>query len=164
MTVLSGRSIILLKVFPDQLENAFREVSRMPNVTNVWTVLGHYDLLVSVSFSDPENLKELVKVIGSEPYCQECKAHPGFTDWEREGAKNTLYKGWTFIDTEDFDSTFEELKRIDNVNYIISTSGDYNMVACIGVDGFQEFGNLLRNNVLTIPGVRKTETFTHAPE
>ena len=164
MTVLSGRSIILLKVFPDQLENAFREVSRMPNVTDVWTVLGHYDLLVSASFSDPEDLKNLVEEMKSVAYCQECKVHPGFTDWEREGAKDTLYKGWTFIDAKDFDSTFEELKRIDKVNYIISTSGDYNMVACIGVDGFQEFGSLLRNNVLTIPGVRKTETFTHAPE
>lgn len=164
MTELSGRNIILMKVSPDQLENAFREVSRMPNVTNVWTVLGHYDLLVSACSSDPEDLKNLVEKIRSEPYCQECKVHPGFTDWEREGAKDTLYKGWTFIDTEDFDSTFEELKKIDNVNYIISTSGDYNLIANIGVDGFQEFGSLLRNNVLTIPGVRKTETFTHAPE
>jgi DNA-binding Lrp family transcriptional regulator len=164
MADLSGRSIILLKVLPNQLEHAFREVSRMPQVSDVWTVLGHYDLLVSASFSNPKDLNNLVDEIMSEPYCQECKVHPGFMDWEREEARSSLYRGWTFIDTEDFDSTFEELKRIDNVNYVISTSGDFNMVACIGVDGFQEFGDLLRNNVLTIPGVRRTETYTHAPE
>jgi len=164
MTNLLGRSIVLLKVFSDRLEHAHRDISRMSNVADVWSILGHYDLLVSAVFPNRESLMNLVEQMESKPYCQECKVHPGFMDWERKGAKDSLYKGWTFIDTEDFDSTIEELKRIDNVNYVISTSGDYNMVACIGVDGFQEFGSLLRNNVLTIPGVRKTETFTHAPE
>ncbi|TET91483.1 MAG: Lrp/AsnC family transcriptional regulator [Methanomassiliicoccales archaeon] len=164
MTNLSGRSIILLKVFPDQLGNAHREISRMPNVTNVWPILGSYDLLVSAGFSDYEGLRNLVGEMRSKPYCQECKVHPGFMDWEREGARDTPMKGWVFIDTADFDSTFEELKKIDKVNYVVSISGEYNMVAGLGVEGFQEYGNILRNNVLTIPGVRRTETYTHTPE
>jgi DNA-binding Lrp family transcriptional regulator len=163
MTNLSGRSIILLKVLPDQLENARREISRMQNVTNVWPILGSYDLLLSTGFSDYRGLKDLVGEIRSKPYCQECMVHPGFTDWEREGARDTRMKGWVFIDTADFDSTFEELKKIDRVNYVISTSGEFNMVAGLGVDGFQEYGDILRNQVLTIPGVRRTETYTHTP-
>lgn len=163
MTNLSGRSMILLKVFPDQLESARSEISRMENVTNVWPILGSYDLLLSAGFSDHEGLKNLVGEMRSKPYCQECKAHPGFTDWEREGARDTPVKGWVFIDTADFDSTLEELKKIDKVNYVISTSGEFNMIVGLGVEGIQEYGDILRNHVLTIPGVRRTETYTHTP-
>lgn len=134
MTNLSGRSIILLKVFLDQLENARSEISRMENVTNVWPILGSHDLLVSVGSSDFGGLKNLIGEIRSGPYCQECMVHPRFTDWEREVARDTQVEGWVFIDTADFDPTFEELKRTDEVNCVISTSGEYNMIAGLGVE------------------------------
>ncbi len=164
MKNLSGKSIVLLKVLPEQLENASNEISRMPNVTNVWPVLGSYDLLVSAGFSDYEGLRDLVGRLRSEDYCQECKAHPNFMDWEREGSRDAPLKGWVFIDTTDFKSTLEGLKKIDSVHWIISTSGDYNLIASIGVDGLQEYGDIIRKNVLTIPGIRKTETDTPTPE
>jgi DNA-binding Lrp family transcriptional regulator len=56
------------------------------------------------------------------------------------------------------------LKRISNVNHVISTTGDYNLIANLGVEEFREYGTILRKNVLTIPGVRNTETYTHTPE
>jgi len=164
MTNLSGKSILLLKVLPEQLENAFSEISRMPNVTNVWPVLGSYDLLVSAGFSEYTGLRDFVGEVKSKQYCQECKVHPNFMEWEREESKDAPLKGWIFIDTTDFKSTFEGLKKIDNVQWVISTSGDCNMIAGIGVDGFQEYGDIIRRDVLTIPGIRKTETYTHTPE
>ncbi|MHA1962598.1 MAG: Lrp/AsnC ligand binding domain-containing protein, partial [Candidatus Thorarchaeota archaeon] len=72
--------------------------------------------------------------------------------------------GWVFIDTTDFNSTLEGLKRISSVNHVISTTGDYNLIASLGVEEFREYGTILRKNVLTIPGVRNTETYTHTPE
>ena len=164
MTALSGRSVVLLKVLPDQLEKASREIAGMPKVTNVWPVLGSYDLLVTAGFPDYESLRDFVGTLRSRPYVWDCKVHPNFWDWEREGAPDTPLNGWVFIDTTDFNSTLEGLKKINNVNHIISTSGDYNMIANIGVDEIREYGNILRKNVLTIPGVRNTETYTHTPE
>lgn len=164
MTNLSGSSVVLLKVFPDQLENAYREISRMTNVTKVWPILGSYDLLVYAGFPSYEGLRDFVGELRSKPYCQGCKVHPNFWDWEREGVKDTPVTGWVFIDTSDFNSTFEGLKRITNVNRVISTTGDYNMIASIGVDEFSQYGNVLRKDVLNTPGIRKTETYTHTPE
>ncbi len=164
MTNLSGNSVVLLKVLPDQLEKASREIARMPKVTNVWPVLGSYDLLVTAGFPDYEGLRDFVGSLRSKPYCWECKVHPNFWDWEREEAKNSPLKGWVFIDTTDFKSTFEGLKKIVNVNHVMSTSGDYNLIANICVEEFREYGNILRKNVLTIPGVRNTETYTYTPE
>lgn len=164
MTALSGRSVVLLKVLPDQLEAASREIARMPKVTNVWPVLGSYDLLVTAGFPDYESLRDFVGTLRSQPYVWECKVHPNFSEWEREGRTDTPLEGWVFIDTTDFNSTFEGLKKISKVNHVISTSGDYNLIANIGVEEFREYGTILRNNVLTIPGVRNTETYTHTPE
>ena len=164
MTDLSGNSVVLLKVLPDQLEKASREIARMPKVTNVWPVLGSYDLLVTAGFPDYEGLRDFVGSLRSKPYCWECKVHPNFWDWEREGRTDTPLTGWVFIDTTDFNSTLKGLKKISRVNHVMSTSGDYNLIANIGADEIQEYGNILRKNVLTIPGVRNTETYTHTPE
>ncbi len=164
MTKLSGRSVVLLKVHPDQLEKASKEIAGMPNVTKVWPVLGPYDLLVTAGFPDYISLRDFVGSLRSRPYVGECKVHPNFWDWEREGRTDTPLNGWVFIDTTDFNSTFEGLKKISQVNHVISTSGDYNLIANIGVDEIREYGNILRKNVLNIPGVRNTETYTHTPE
>jgi DNA-binding Lrp family transcriptional regulator len=164
MTNLSGRSVVLVRVLPDQFEEASREIEKMPNVERVWPVLGSYDLLVTAGFPDYISLRDFVGSLRSRPFVSDCKVHPNFWNWEREGVPETPVTGWVFIDTTDFNSTLEGLKRISNVNHVISTTGDYNLIANLGVEEFREYGTILRKNVLTIPGVRNTETYTHTPE
>ena len=105
-------------------------------------------------------LWDFVGTLRSKPHCIDCKVHPNFWRWEREEARDMPLKGWVFIDTTDFKSTFEGLKKIGNVNHVVSTWGDYNLIANIGVKEYREYGSILRKNVHTIPGVRKMETHT----
>ncbi|MFQ6127543.1 MAG: Lrp/AsnC ligand binding domain-containing protein [Thermoplasmata archaeon] len=162
MAELYGNSVLFLKIRPGALEEATRELRGSTEVKDVQKLLGPWDLVVSGSFSEYESLRKFAERIDSKPYCERCTTYPNFREWTREAPPETPTTGWAMISTSNVDQLFDDLQRAEEVHWLMSTSGEYNVIAKIGTDKLNELANFLITRVHKVPGVKGTETLPSA--
>ena len=57
------------------------------------------------------------------------------------------------------DTVGEYLAKLNEIEWVSITTGSFDMFVWVTVQSAEQLGFFLRNEVATIPGVRKTETF-----
>lgn len=63
------------------------------------------------------------------------------------------------VDPDKVDTVGESLAKLDEIEWVSITTGSFDMFAWVTVKSTEQLGFFLRNEVATISGVRKTETF-----
>ena len=63
------------------------------------------------------------------------------------------------VDPDKVDMVGECLAKLDEIEWGSITTGSFDMFVWVTVQSAEQLGFFLRNEVATIPGVRKTETF-----
>ena len=63
------------------------------------------------------------------------------------------------VDPDKVDAVGECLAKLNEIEWVSITTGSFDMFAWVTVQSAEQLGFFLRNEVATIPGVRKTETF-----
>jgi len=164
MAELYGNSVLFLKVRPGSLEEAARELRENREVSDVQRLLGPWDLIVSGTFSDYESLRKFAEKIDSKSYCERYSFYPNFKEWTRETPPETPTTGWAMIRTSNVDRLFEDLQKAKEVHWLMSTSGEYNVIAKIGTDKLNELSSFLITRVHKVPGVKSTETLPSTEE
>ena len=63
------------------------------------------------------------------------------------------------VDPDKVDTVGECLAKLNEIEWVSITTGSFDMFVWVTVQSAEQLGFFLRNEVGTIPGVRKTETF-----
>ena len=63
------------------------------------------------------------------------------------------------VDPDKVDTVGECLAKLNEIEWVSITTGSFDMFVWVTVQSAEQLGFFLRNEVATIPGVRKTETF-----
>ena len=63
------------------------------------------------------------------------------------------------VDPDKVDEEGESLTKVNEIEWVSITTGSFDMFVWVTVQSAEQLGFFLRNEVATIPGVRKTETF-----
>ncbi len=163
MMHLAGKSMIFLKIAPDYVEVAMREIGAVVGVSSVEKVMGTCNIVVTGRFPDSESLTSFAERLRTQPYCQACSVQPNLQCWERGDSPPSARHCWALIRANDTERTLHELRRIPEVKWVLSTSGDFNMIAIIGAEGEQELHSVMESRVRRLPGIARSETLVTAP-
>lgn len=164
MAELTGDSVLLLRVTPGRVEEAIRELKRNPSVREAEPVLGPYDIAVTGAFRDSASLRRFAEEVESKEYCEGCVAYPSYEHWSRERVEEKPARAWTLIRTRDAARAVRELQKVPGVQRILSTVGEFNVVANIAVDEPHEIQSTVLRDIQKISGVRRTETLANLRE
>lgn len=164
MPELYGNSVLFLKIKPGALDEATQELRGRTEVKDVHRLLGPWDLVVSGTFSDYDSLRKFAERIDSKAYCERCAIYPNFKEWTTPTPTTTPMTGWAMIRTTDVDKLFEDLQKSKEVHWMMSTTGEYNVIARIGTDKLNDMANFLITTVHKVPGVKGTETLPATEE
>ena len=63
------------------------------------------------------------------------------------------------VEPDKVDTVGEYLAKLNEIEWVSITTGSFDMFVWVTVQSAEQLGFFLRNEVATIPGVRKTETF-----
>jgi DNA-binding Lrp family transcriptional regulator len=159
MIELSEESVIFAKVKPGKVEQTLTQLKRNPKVLMVEPVMGTYDLAISGAFKSPEELRKFQTEIDENESFEGSTAYPGFGSWSREEKlPEQEFVGWTLIRATDPDRATKELQKIPSVNRLISTTGEYNLIARLSAKNPNALQEVVLQNIQMVPGIRRTET------
>jgi len=65
------------------------------------------------------------------------------------------------VDPDKIDDASETISKLDEVSWVVITTGAYDMFVWIAVESAGDLGNFLRHKLGSINGVRRTETFVN---
>jgi len=162
MPDLYGNSALFLKVKPGSLEQATKELRENKEVKDVQQLFGHWDLVVTAAFPNYESLKNFVSKVDSKPYCERCNTYPNFKEWARPAPPKSPTTGWMLIRTTKTDELISNLQKAEEVHWLMSTSGEHNVIAKVGTQKLDDLANFLITKVHKLPGVKSTETLPSA--
>ncbi len=158
MSQLKGESILLLKVKPGEMHKAVNDLERSEEITEVDTVLGFYDVVASGAFDDSRSLTDFIEQVESKPFCQSCYARPSYESWKRRTKGDSLGQGWALIRSNMPSTTLRELKKLPNIQKLVLTSGDFNIVANFSVSGPGDWKRTVFDEIQGATGVKEMIT------
>ena len=65
------------------------------------------------------------------------------------------------VDPDKIDESSETISELDEVSWVVVTTGAYDIFAWIAVESAKDLGNFLRDKLGSVSGVRRTETFVN---
>jgi Lrp/AsnC family transcriptional regulator for asnA, asnC and gidA len=65
------------------------------------------------------------------------------------------------VDPDKIDESAEVIANLDEVSWVVVTTGTFDVFAWIAVQSSEGLGNFLRNKLAAVEGVRRTETFVN---
>lgn len=154
--------MVFLRVRAGNVDRALKELRKEPTVRQAEPILGRYDIAVSGAFRGLEELQRFTQEVESKEYCEGCVAYPGIEEWKKERPEERRLMALTFIRTSDAQRAKEELRRIPEVQSVLTTTGPFNVVASIAVDDVAKLQETVLHQIQTIQGVRRTETLPGA--
>jgi hypothetical protein len=158
MTQLKGDSILLLRVKPGEMNRAVRDLERSEEITEVDTVLGCYDIIASGAVEDSRRLSDFIENVESTPFFKSCYARPSHETWKRRNGGRSTMHGWVLIRSGSPSATVRDLKKLPNVQKVVLTSGDFNIVANFSVRGYDDWSRTVYEEIHKAAGVRDVIT------
>ncbi|MCJ2563517.1 MAG: hypothetical protein LN417_05460 [Candidatus Thermoplasmatota archaeon] len=158
MSQLKGESILLLKVKPGEMHKAVNDLERSEEINEVDPVLGFYDIVASGAFDDSRDLTDFIERVESKPFFQSCYARPSYESWKRRTKGDSRDQGWVLIRSSTPSATLRELKKLPNIQKLVFTSGDFNIVANFGVRGRGDWKRTVFKDIHGAAGVKEAIT------
>lgn len=163
MVELEGESVVFFKVRPKYVVTTLEELRKNPNVRYTALATGHYDIVLTAAFGDYESLWKFAETYSASENIEMVSTHPTFKYWMRQRPTEKPIIGWTLIQTSNQERTFKELQKVPGVDRLCSTSGPYNLIACIRGSDIGDLHSTITERVHKLYGVKRTETLTSKP-
>lgn len=161
---LPGESVLFVRVKPGTVDRALKELREHPSVSKAEPVLGPYDVVVTGAFKNIDQLHKFAEELESREFCEGCAASPSFEGWIRPKEEAREISAWTLIKATNPQRAMRELQRIDAVNRIYTTTGEFNVIANVAAHKPYELMETLTKEIQKIKDVRRTETLTGIPK
>jgi DNA-binding Lrp family transcriptional regulator len=155
---LVGRSVIFVKVAPGYVERTLTTLRAKPNVAKAEAVFGRHDIAVSGGFENSDELRKFDNEVQSLDHVRSLRSYPALWNWTQKGTDGHASNAYLLIRSTDTQKTMSELKNVPEIQEIIGTTGDSDIVARISADPRAGLLETIVTKVQGFPGVMSTET------
>ena len=133
---------VFIKCYPGKSDKVFNMIKEWDNAFGVFTTAGNWDL---IAWFDAENIEETYKWISKIRYWPEVErtsTHQTYQGWMSETPFwNKPAYSWIKIRSSDIYSTYEDLKMYDYVASVASVPGEWDCVALLYGETYEEIYN-----------------------
>ncbi len=137
-------SFVFVKCYPGKADKVYNMIKEWNNTLGVFTSTGQWDLM---AWLDTENIEDAYKWISKIRYWPEVEktsTHQTYYGYKNETpfwAKSAC--SWVKIRSNDIYTTYEELKMCDWIATVASVPGEWDCVAAIYGDSYEDVYNSL---------------------
>ena len=155
---LVGRSVIFVKVAPGYVERTLTNLRAKPNVAKAEAVFGRHDIAVAGGFRDSDELRKFQSEVQLMDQVRGFRSYPALQNWTQKGTDGHATNAYLLIRSTDTQRTMSELKTVPEIQEIIGTTGDSDIVARISAPAREDLLETIVKKVHAMPGVLATET------
>jgi hypothetical protein len=155
---LVGRSVIFVKVAPGYAERTLTSLRAKPNVAKAEAVFGRHDIAIASSFRDTDELRQFASEVQLMDHVRGFRSYPALQNWTQKGTDGHPTNAYLLIRSTDTQKTMSALKNVPEIQEIIGTTGDSDLVARISADPREKLLESVVTKVQGMPGVLSTET------
>lgn len=153
-------SVVFVHVRPGQVERAVADLKKFETVSRVEPVLGPYDLVVTGAFEDGRKLQKFLQDLQGKDFCAGAQADLSLEQWRREHEEKGPISAWTRIEASNPEKVMKELQKIQAVNYLYATPGQYNVIANFAAPETRGLMATVTRDIQRIGDIRRTETLS----
>jgi len=135
-------AFVFVKCYPGKTDKVYNTIREWNNVFGVFTTTGNWDLMVWLDTPNIEDAYKWVSKIRYWPEVEKTCTHQTYYGYRNE--KHFWDKptyAWVKIRSNDIYSTYEELKMYDWIGVLASVPGDWDCVACVCGDTYEDVYN-----------------------
>lgn len=155
---LFGTSVIFVKVAPGYVERTLTTLRAKPNVAKAEAVFGRHDIAIASSFRDTDELRQFASEVQQMDHVWGLRSYPALQDWTQKKTDGHASNAYLLIRSTDTQKTMSALKNVPEIQEIIGTTGDSDLVARISADRREDLLESVVTKVQGMPGVLSTET------
>jgi AsnC-like helix-turn-helix protein len=155
---LVGRSVIFVKVAPGYAERTLTSLRSKPSVARAEAVFGRHDIAIATNFRDTDALRQFASEVQLMDHVRGYRSYPALQNWANKEADGHASNAYLLIRSTDTQKTMSALKNVPEIQEIIGTTGDSDIVARISADRREDLLESVWTKVQGMPGVLSTET------
>ncbi|TLZ94955.1 MAG: hypothetical protein E6K04_00745 [Methanobacteriota archaeon] len=155
---LVGTSVIFVKVAPTYVERTLTTLRAKPNVSKAEAVFGRHDIAIAGGFRNTDELRAFASEVQLMDHVTGLRSYPALWDWTSSKKDGHASNAYLLIRSTDTQKTMSALKNVPEIQEIIGTTGDSDIVARISADPRENLLESVVNKVQGMPGVLSTET------
>jgi len=132
-------AFVFIRCLPGKTDRVFNLIREWNKTIGVFTTAGQWSLMAWIDAEDIEESYEWIAKMRCWPEVQRTSTHQTFHGYRREDLfwDKPAYS-WIKIRSNDVHHTFEELKNIDWIASVSSVPGDWDCVAMIYGETYEE--------------------------
>src|SRR2546428_11622258 len=155
---LFGTSVIFVKVAPGYVERTLTTLRAKPNVTKAEAVFARHDIAIAGGFRNTDELRAFASEGHAWDHVRGYQSYPALQHWTQKRTDGHASNAYRLIRSNDTQKTMSELKKVPEIQEIIGTTGDSDIVARISADPRENLLESVVTKVQSMPGVLSTET------
>ena len=129
-----------------------------PNVAKAEAVFGRHDIAIAGGFRNTDELRAFASEVQAWDHVRGFRSYPALQDWTQKKTNGHASNAYLLIRSNDTQKTMSELKKVPEIQEIIGTTGDSDIVARISADPRENLLESVVTKVQSMPGVLSTET------
>ena len=155
---LVGTSVIFVRVAPTYVERTLTTLRAKPNVSKAEAVFGRHDIAIAGGFRNTDELRAFASEVQLMDHVQGLRSYPALWDWTSSKKDGHASNAYLLIRSTDTQKTMSALRNVPEIQEIIGTTGNEDIVARISADPRANLLESVVNKVQGMPGVLSTET------
>ncbi len=152
---LFGTSVIFVKVAPTYVERTLTTLRAKPNVSKAEAVFGRHDIAIAGGFRNTDELRAFASEVQLMDHVRGLRSYPALQDWTNSKKDGHASNAYLLIRSTDTQKTMSALKNVPEIQEIIGTTGDSDIVA---PDPRENLLESVVTKVQGMPSVLSTET------
>src|SRR5256714_14946105 len=155
---LFGTSVIVVRLAPTYVERTWTTLRAKPNVAKAEAVFGRRGIAIAGGFRNTDELRAFASEVQLMDHVRGLRSYPALWDWTNSKKDGHASNADLLIRSTDTQKTMSALKNVPEIQEIIGTTGDSDIVARISADPRENLLESAANKVQGMPGVLSTET------
>ena len=155
---LFGTSVIFVKVAPGYVEKTLTTLRAKPHVAKAEAVFGRHDIAIAGGFRNTDELRQFASEVQQMEHVWAFRSYPALQDWTSSKKDGHASNAYLLIRSTDTQKTMSALKNVPEIQEIIGTTGDSDIVARISADPRENLLESVVTKVQGMPSVLSTET------
>jgi DNA-binding Lrp family transcriptional regulator len=155
---LIGRSVTFVKVAPGYVERTLTTLRAIPNVWKAEAVFGRHDIAIASNFRNTDELRQFASEVQLMDHVRGFRSYPALQNWTQKGIDGHGSTAYVLIRSTDTQKTMSALKNVPEIQEIIGTTGDSDLVVRISAEPRENLLESVVTKVQSMPGVLSTET------
>src|SRR3989442_15552813 len=155
---LFGTSVIFVKVAPGYVERMLTTLRAKPHVGKAEADFGRHDIAIAGGFRNTDQLRAFASEGQAWDHVRGLRSYPALQGWTPSKKDGHASNAYLLIRSADTQKTMSALKNVPEIQEIIGTTGDEDIVARISADPRANLLESVVTKVQGMPGVLSTET------